>query len=358
MRAVRALLFSSLVVGCSSSSSSPGAAANPPAPPPGLQPPPPTDGQPPPHSNLPPPTPPVALPLPDCLGTPQAIALTTGPHLDIGFGGPKAPFLIDFGTTGSSIDPTTFSTPPTSTSCNGSYCKYDGIDFFGAWGTVTLRTSNANVIGTDFLSIGVWTLDYANKQMRNAKKGDCPDLPLLTARLEPLSTAGYYANDVSTLKPQSALEAGAPANLTVANVPLVEAGLASTKTLVMLDTGFDDSVTPHAINVNQALYDAIVAKDPTALVRDPGRDLTLSTCAGVSEPALAYALATGQRLVIGTTQSWPNAEVYVKKTPDAAKTCGGIGTWTTPAAQIGTSFFADIGALVFDPYTSEVWIRN
>ena len=36
--------------------------------------------------------------------------------------------------------------------------------------------------------------------------------------------------------------------------------------------------------------------------------------------------------------------------------CGGIGTWTTPAAQIGASFFADVGVLVFDPFSSRVWI--
>jgi len=358
MRFSGALLFCSLAA-CSSSSAGP--ATTPPesfapeAPPTGSTP---TDGA---HHG-PPANGPTYTALPDCLGTPVPFALTTGPHLDIGFGNGKAPFLIDFGTTGSSIDPSTFATPPTASSCDGSFCKYDGIDFFGGWGTVTLQTSTANVIGTDFLSIGIWTLDYAKKEMRNATKGACSDGALAAAGLAPLSTAGYYTNVVSTLKPQSDLENGAPSNVTVANVPLVHSHLAYVDALFMLDTGFDDSVTPHAINVNQALYDAIVAKDPKALVRDPGRDLTLSTCAGVSEPAEAYALAAGNYLELGsptgTIENFVNAEVYVKKTPDAAKSCGGIGTWTTPAAQLGTSFFSDLGVLVFDPYATQVWIKR
>jgi hypothetical protein len=36
--------------------------------------------------------------------------------------------------------------------------------------------------------------------------------------------------------------------------------------------------------------------------------------------------------------------------------CGGISTWTVPAAQVGASFFIDEQALVVDPTTSRVWI--
>ena len=48
--------------------------------------------------------------------------------------------------------------------------------------------------------------------------------------------------------------------------------------------------------------------------------------------------------------------IFVKHTPQAAKVCGGIGTWTVPAAQIGTSFFIDAAAVVFDPPRHRVWL--
>jgi hypothetical protein len=46
----------------------------------------------------------------------------------------------------------------------------------------------------------------------------------------------------------------------------------------------------------------------------------------------------------------------VKRTPAAALRCGGIGTWTAPAAQIATSFYVDAGVMVFDPFAERVWI--
>jgi hypothetical protein len=48
--------------------------------------------------------------------------------------------------------------------------------------------------------------------------------------------------------------------------------------------------------------------------------------------------------------------LFVKKPPQAAKVCGGIGTWTTPASQIGGSFFVELGVMVFDPLSSRVWV--
>ncbi len=120
---------------------------------------------------------------------------------------------------------------------------------------------------------------------------------------------------------------------------------------------------PHALNVNQALFDAITSAAPGALARDAAHDLALTTCVvGVSEPVEAYTLARGARLeLVGTdgtvARSWSSVAVFVKRTPAAARRCGGIGTWTAPAAQMAASFFAEMGALVFDPISARVWVR-
>jgi hypothetical protein len=48
----------------------------------------------------------------------------------------------------------------------------------------------------------------------------------------------------------------------------------------------------------------------------------------------------------------------VKRTPSAARSCGGIGTWTAPAAQLAASFFVELGVVVFDPFGSRVFVRE
>ena len=312
--------------------------------------------------------------LPACLGTSIPIVITTGPHAALAVGVAPSPyvgnFLIDYATTGSTIELATFAPPgPTATQCNpqllGQLCTFADLDFFGPWGQVTLRTSRATILGTDFLAHGIYTLDYTKKRMLHvaSKSAACADGALAAAGLVPLSTAGFFASDLSLLKAQQDIEAAAPGGLQVANVPVVPVTIAGTSALTQLDTGFDDKVVPHSINVNVALLDAVNAAAPGALLRDPAADLSLSTCAGVSEPAEAYHFAAGQAFDLVDTdgavaRSWATATVFVKRTPAAAIKCGGIGTWSVPAAQIGTSFFSDLGVLVFDPYASRVWVAR
>lgn len=310
--------------------------------------------------------------LPACIGASIPIVITTGPHASLAVGAAPSPyvasFLVDYATTGSIIDLSTFAPPgPTATSCNpqvlGQLCTFADLDFFGPWGEVTLRTSTATILGTDFLAHGIYTLDYTNKRMHHVapKAAACTDAALLGAGLAPLSTAGFFASDLSLLKPQHDIDSTAPVGLTVANVPVVPVKVAGTAAIAQLDTGFDDKVVPHSINVNVAMLNAIESASPGALLRDPAMDLSLSTCAGVSEPAEAYHFAAGRAFELvgadgGIARSWTTATIFVKRPPAAALKCGGIGTWSSPAAQIGTSFFTDMGALVFDPYASRVWV--
>jgi hypothetical protein len=102
---------------------------------------------------------------------------------------------------------------------------------------------------------------------------------------------------------------------------------------------------------------AFAAPGPTATGCDPSLDASLTTCAGVAEAVEAYRLAPGASLVLGPRAS-PSAVVFVKRTPPVAQRCGGIGTWSAPAAQIGVSFFVDLGVIVFDPFASRVWVRQ
>ena len=128
-----------------------------------------------------------------------------------------------------------------------------------------------------------------------------------------------------------------------------------------LDTGFDDAVVHNSININTVYLNAILAQAPGTLVRANGLDLTLSTCVGMPEPVTAWRIAPGHQLEFvasdGTVaHAAPDAVLFAKNTPAAARVCGGIGTWTVSAAQVAASFFVDAEAVVFDPVRSMVWM--
>jgi hypothetical protein len=313
--------------------------------------------------------------LPSCIG--ESLAVSLGANLPfveawVGTSASKGEFLLDFATTASTIDLAAFSPAPTASGCDstklGQSCAFADFDFFGSWGEVHLYTADhsgliggvreAGIIGTDFLSVHSLALDYSAKKL---SKSTCADGDLTGVGFKALSSEGFYAKDGSKLKPLSDVVSGAAAGLHVPNVPTVPVKIAGVPAVAQLDTGFADSLVPYSLNVNVAFYDAIVAEDPEALVRDTSKDLTLSTCAGVSEPVEAYTLSgSGLQFVTSTgsvARSFPDTVVFVKRTPDAAKSCGGIGTWTVPAAQVAASFFVDYGVLVVDPLTSRVWVR-
>jgi hypothetical protein len=174
-----------------------------------------------------------------------------------------------------------------------------------------------------------------------------------------LSTAGFYENDLALLEPFTDVDTNADPGDAVPNVPTVSVRVAGTLAVAQLDAGFDDSVTPFSVNINVPFFNAI----PTsALVRDASLDETLTTCvSGVNETVTAYRLATGTTFDLvsdgsAPSHTYPNAVLFVKNTPADASSCGGIGTWTAPAAQVGASFYVDMRALVFDPFGAKVWV--
>ncbi len=296
-------------------------------------------------------------------------------------------FVVDFGTTGSTIDLGAWDDagagpPPHPSSCSGdasapgAFCQFASFDFFGDWGTVTLRTDSyatlfaakrqAGIIATDFLSVRPFTLDYRNQRLFTSdSKTFCTQAQLLAAGFRPLPADGFYASDLSKLRPLSDVlddPDGGTAGFTVPNVPTVPVAIAGVDALAQLDTGYEDRLVPHSININDALYAKITAKDPTILDRDTARDVFATTCVpGYSEPLRAYRLKAGATIDFvaegGTVaRSESTAEIYVKSRSDQTRPCGGISTWTAPAAQIGSSFYEDAQVIVFDPIGSRVWV--
>lgn len=305
--------------------------------------------------------------------------------LDTGPIGSNGEFVVDFGTTFSTIDFGGFDTPPAPTYCNGDAaapgadCTFQGFDFFGDWGQVWLRTADysgiqalkrqAGILATDFLALNPFTMDYTRGQIwRSDPATFCTDAQLLGAGFMPLPSDGFYATDLSKLRPLSDVIIGGDAsisNFTVPNVPTVPIQIAGVSALAQLDTGYDDRLIRHSINVNEALFKIIEEEQKgkqRKLERDELADVFLTTCVpGYNEKVLAYRLAEGETFdFIASGGSVARREttiaLFVKEKSDVTAKCGGISTWTVPAAQIGASFYVDAQALIFDPKSSRVWI--
>ncbi|MBS2014012.1 MAG: hypothetical protein JST00_14070 [Deltaproteobacteria bacterium] len=291
-------------------------------------------------------------------------------------------FLLDFGANGSTIDLGAFDTKPAPTFCNGdagapgARCNFPDFDFFGPWGTVELVTADysflfnsvrqAGIIGTDFLAVYSFTLDYVNEKIwRSTKASFCTDAQLLAAGYAPIPTSGFYVNDTSKLRPLSEVITdpdASTANFTVPNVPTVPITIAGAAGLAQFDTGYDDRLYRHSININKPMLDKILATSPNAIERRPARDLYLTTCVpGLSQLGEAYLVVSGTEVNFlaeggGIGRKDTASILFVKERLPAAERCGGIETWTVPAAQLGASFVVDAQAAMFDPFASRVWL--
>ena len=147
-------------------------------------------------------------------------------------------------------------------------------------------------------------------------------------------------------------------------MPTVPVRVAGVSALAQLDTGFDDDVTPFSVNIDQAFYAAITKASAAALVRDTSLDTTLSTCvSGVNESVTGYRLAASTSfdfVAVGgaVARAYTSTAIFVKNTPSAARVCGGIGTWSVPAAQVAASYYNDMQIVIFDPFSARVWIPH
>jgi hypothetical protein len=306
-------------------------------------------------------------PLAACLGESMPMQVSRQmPYVQVAVDGRPGAFVIDFGADVSAITPAGFGGVPPQP-LPGTADRYRRVDFFGPWPNARLLLQasapvagglpQAGVIGTDFLGGHVFTLDYAGARVHRAAQGRfCGEAALRQAGFAALSTAGYYAANTATLQcPSAGMRGRCP------NIPVLPVRIGPVTAVAQIDTGFDDTRVPHAININTAFLQAL-QQAGVALVPRPDIALTLSTCqAGVTERVEAWSLPRGVALeFIGADGSavkrFADATLFVKHPPPAARVCGGIGIWPQPAAQLGASFFAG-DALIVDPFSARVWLR-
>lgn len=298
-----------------------------------------------------------------CRSFGEKAVLKTGsqmPYTMVLIGKYKGWYLIDFGTTASTIDTNLFLNGAPSP-VPGTQNRFKDFQFFGPWNTVTLIRQDhsaiqgirqAGILGTDFLSLNIFTLDYKSGSLYRASEQEfCSKDELEKSGFSSASAKGYYSNDLNKLKPN------------VPNVPAVPIQIGRAEAIAQIDPGYDDRIYRYAININQAYFDIIQASG-AQLIRNPSADLILSTCIfGLNENIKAYRLPAGTFFSITATDGSAilkrsEVNIFLKQTPEAAYSCGGIGTWDKPGAQIGASFLLESEKVIFDPFRSKVWFYN
>ena len=135
---------------------------------------------------------------------------------------------------------------------------------------------------------------------------------------------------------------------------MVFLGLGDIHTWAQIDTGYDDVLYAHSVDINEFLFRRLI--DSGAALNHLA-DIRVATCEG-SELRHVYAVKD-RSLIIETGQAKPVAKLdafyLILKPPNG---CGGIAAINLPAAQLGASFLKIFGAVVFDPRAETVWLQG
>jgi len=198
------------------------------------------------------------------------------------------------------------------------------------------------VIGTDYLSLLTTELHYREAGDQHVVLSPTPcGAALGSLGFRRISTKGHFSSDLN------AVRAG------VSNVPVIYVELGGVRAAAQIDTGYDDSVYHHTIELNPAMFDRVNKAVRLALVGT----VSIKTCADTNKPVPVYVVPHEKLLFEdenGTRLLSFSGFYVLRKEPGA---CGGIGSLSEPAAQIGASFLRDFGTTVFNPKADEIWIR-
>jgi hypothetical protein len=168
----------------------------------------------------------------------------------------------------------------------------------------------------------------------------CRTDELIARGLTPVAQDGFFSSAPSKLGSR------------LPNVPVVFLRLGDIRVWAQIDTGYEDFVCSHSIDINQALFDRLVASGARL---DRVNDIDIWTCDGRDHRPV-YRIEN-RPLTIENEQGKRIAETenfhLIVKSPNS---CGGIADMAEPAAQLGASFLGLFGEVIFDPRNATVWL--
>ena len=248
--------------------------------------------------------------------------------------------MLDYGATRSSLSAAVFSGPDGSTKTAAvSLPGIERADFHLARYYLMLQPGKGQlgVIGDDLLSRLTVQLTESTAFLSTES---CRPEALLARGLTPVAQNGFFSSDPSKVS------AGLP------NVPVVFLRLGDVRVWAQIDTGYEDFVYSRSVDINQALFDRLVASGAKL---DRVEDIDIWTCDG-REHRPVYRIR-GRPLTIEDQEGKKiveTEEFHLVVKP--ANSCGGIADMKEPAAQLGASFLNLFGTVIFDPRNTTVWL--
>ena len=262
------------------------------------------------------------------------------PYVELTADGVTGPFLLDYGATRSSLSSASFSGPDGSMRTAAiSLPGIEKADFHLARYYLLLQPGNGQlgVLGDDLLSR--FTVQLTDSTAFLSAE-TCRPEALMARGLTPVAQTGFFSSDLSQVT------SGLP------NVPIMFLRLGDIRVWAQIDTGYEDFVYSHSVDINQALFDRLVG---SGVKLDRINDIDIWTCDGrehrpvyrIKDRPLRIENEQGKR--IAETDDF---HLIVK----SANACGGIADMTEPAAQLGASFLGLFGDVIFDPRNTTVWL--
>ncbi|SFK71032.1 hypothetical protein [Methylocapsa palsarum] len=260
------------------------------------------------------------------------------PYIELGAQGASGLFLLDYGSTKSSIARGAPIKPQELTASLLPHGPRAGLFERGAYDLpVAEAEGRFGILGTDLLS-------QLNIELTSAaaflSPPPCSPEALRGQGLVPVAQIGFFS--------------AAPSSGKFPNVPVVFLRIGEVRTWAQIDTGYDDVAYTHSIDINEAFFDRLSA---SGLLLSPLPDVQVSTCEGLERRSvytikdLPLAIENREGAPIAQTQMY---HLILKR----ANGCGGIGAVAIPAAQLGASFLRVFGPVVFDPASETVWLTK
>lgn len=277
----------------------------------------------------------------------ETVSGGTAPYIQLTANARKGPFLLDYGATQSTLSADAFSSSSGSGQASGQMTTSFSLPTFptGQFRLARYFASQApgggqlGVVGTDFLSLLTAAFSFSPQGGSVVLDGKPCDAGRLRAKgMVPIRQTGFFSAQPGRL------DRSRP------NVPVIYLRIGGITTWAQIDTGYDDLQMQPSIDINETLYQKLLASNVP--LRQKG-NVGVSTCSGL-ESRSAY-LASHVEIVSETGALIRDlGTVTLVRKP--LSPCGGIGNLVEPAAQIAASVVARLGEVVIDPFTETVWV--
>jgi hypothetical protein len=284
-----------------------------------------------------------------CAGERFELRTVTGgasPYIQLAAGNKRGSFLLDYGTTQSSLSRDVFQG-----GAEGGDIAIDNLSL-PSFPTGRFKVAKywigdqppggqMGIIGTDFLSL--LTADFSFRSGRGdvvLSAEPCDSNVLRKRGMVAVRQLGFFTSDLSKLAPATP------------NVPVLFLDIGGVSVPAQIDTGYDDRNIPPSIDINEALYEKLVA---AGIHLTGGGAGTVATCSGVTTNKVYVAPQT--RISLKTDDGREIRQIsgasLIRKIVNG---CGGIADMQRPAAQLGASIISGLGSIVFDAKSELVWV--